>query len=178
MTILLQSATIITKCDSRCVRPSISKCDSLFYYKVRWSVITKCDNCYYKVRWVLQSATGRSGKKLVEMEIPLFVKLALWIMGIPLFIELKLFLIPNCSSTSLRSRHLEVVVERENGHARGRHARGEVASCVSFSRARFFLCPLLPSSCHAGYSSTRTKTMPDRVYFYSRSRTVISVRLF
>ena len=49
VTILLQSATIITKCDSRCVRPSISKCDSLFYYKVRQLLlqsaigITKCD---------------------------------------------------------------------------------------------------------------------------------------
>ena len=70
--VLLQSSTgitkcdnFITKCDSRCVRPSISKCDSLFYYKVR--------------QLLLQSATGRSGKKWVEMEIPLFVKLALWI---------------------------------------------------------------------------------------------------
>ena len=55
---------------------------------------------------------------------------------------------------------LEVAGERENGRARGRHARGEGAgndfrgpsvqalplpSRVSFSRARFFLCPLLPS---------------------------------
>ena len=64
---LLQSATSV-----------ITKCDSVFYYKVRWSVITKCDSffitkcdkCYYKcdryykvwqfyykVRQVLQSAT-------------------------------------------------------------------------------------------------------------------------
>ena len=43
---------------------------------------------------------------------------------------------------SLRSRSLEVVGERENGRARGRHARG-----VS-SRARFFLCP---SACYAGF---------------------------
>ena len=50
--------------------------------------------------------------------------------------------------SSLRSRRLEVVGERENGRARGRHARGEG---VSFSRARFFLCPLLPSACYAGY---------------------------
>ena len=35
----------------------ITKCDSFFYYKVRWSVITKCDKCYYKVRQVLQSVT-------------------------------------------------------------------------------------------------------------------------
>ena len=38
----------------------VAKCYSLFYYKVRWSVITK-DNSflYYKVRQViLQSATG------------------------------------------------------------------------------------------------------------------------
>ena len=47
---------------------------------------------------------------------------------------------------SLRSRRLEVAGERENGRARGRHARG-----VSFSRARFFLCPLLPSAWYAGY---------------------------
>ena len=50
---------------------------------------------------------------------------------------------------SLRSRRLEVVGERENGRARGRHARGEGAplplpSRVSFSRTRFFLGPLLP----------------------------------
>ena len=38
------------------------------------------------------------------------------------------------------SRRLEVVGERENGRARGRHAR------------RFFLCPLLPSACHAGWT--------------------------
>ena len=35
---------------------------------------------------------------------------------------------------SLRSRRLEVVGERENGRARGRHAK----------------CPLLPSACYAG----------------------------
>ena len=30
----------------------ITKCDSLFYYKVRWSVITKCDNLIAKCeRW-------------------------------------------------------------------------------------------------------------------------------
>ena len=41
---------------------------------------------------------------------------------------------------------------------------------MSPSRAPvFFLCPLLPSACYAGYSSTGTKTMPDRVYFYSRT---------
>ena len=45
---------------------------------------------------------------------------------------------------SLRSRRLEVAGERENGRARGRHARG------SFSRARFLLCPLLPSACYPG----------------------------
>jgi len=43
-------------------------------------------------------------------------------------------------STSLRSRRLEVVGERENGRARVRHARGE---CLLRSRARFFLCPLV-----------------------------------
>ena len=37
----------------------ITNCDSLVYYKVRWTVITNCDtffitNCdrYYKVRWI------------------------------------------------------------------------------------------------------------------------------
>ena len=35
----------------------ITKCDGLFHYKVLWSVITKCDKCYYKVRQVLQIAT-------------------------------------------------------------------------------------------------------------------------
>ena len=40
-----------------------------------------CKTIHFKVRQLilLQSATGRSGKKWVEMEIPLFVKLALWI---------------------------------------------------------------------------------------------------
>ena len=39
-------------------------------------------------------------------------------------------------TSSLRSRRLEVVGERENGRARGRHARGE----VSPSRAPVFSC--------------------------------------
>jgi len=34
---------------------AIKKCHRLFYYKVRWSVITKCDKCYFKVRQALQS---------------------------------------------------------------------------------------------------------------------------
>jgi len=41
---------------------------------------------------------------------------------------------------SLRSRRLEVVGERENGRARGRHAKGEVSPRVSPSCARVFLC--------------------------------------
>ena len=40
---------------------------------------------------------------------------------------------------SLRSRRLEVVGERENGRARGRHARGEVSPRVS-PRANVFSC--------------------------------------
>ena len=40
---------------------------------------------------------------------------------------------PLTAGHSLCSRHLEVVGERKNGRARGRHAGG-----VSFSRARFF----------------------------------------
>ena len=47
--------------------------------------------------------------------------------------------------SSLRSRRLEVVGEREGGRARGKHARGD-----SFSRARFFLSPLLPSARYTG----------------------------
>ena len=50
---------IITKYDG-----IITNCDSLVYYKVRWTVITncdsffitKCDTVYYKLRQVLQSA--------------------------------------------------------------------------------------------------------------------------
>ena len=42
-----------------------------------------------------------------------------------------------CLGISLCSRRLDVVGERENGHAWG--------------SARFFLCPLLPSTCYAGY---------------------------
>ena len=74
------SQKMVTKCDG-----IITNCDSLAYYKVRWTVITNCDslfitkcdtvyckiatgitkcdgfftNCerYYKVRWLLQIAT-------------------------------------------------------------------------------------------------------------------------
>ena len=56
---LLQVATGITKCDR-----IITNCDSLVYYKVRWTVVTNCDSffitkcgtVYYKLRQVLQSA--------------------------------------------------------------------------------------------------------------------------
>ena len=56
---LNHSQKIITKCDG-----IITNCDSLLYYKVRWTVvtncdsffITKCDKVYYKLRQVLQSA--------------------------------------------------------------------------------------------------------------------------
>ena len=49
----------ITKCDGM-----ITNCDSLVYYKVRWTVITncdsffitKCDTVYYKLGQVFQSA--------------------------------------------------------------------------------------------------------------------------
>ena len=49
----------MTKCDG-----TITNCDSLVYYKVRWTVITncdsffitKCDTVYYKLRQLLQSA--------------------------------------------------------------------------------------------------------------------------
>ena len=55
--------------------------------------------------------------------------------------------------TSLRSRRLEVAVERENGRARGRHARGEGATsplaCLLLARP-FFLVPTSPSACYAG----------------------------
>ena len=64
---VLQSATIIM-------------CKTI-HFKVRQLILIQSAMvCYYKVRQLLlQSATGRSGKKWVEMEIPLFVKLALWI---------------------------------------------------------------------------------------------------
>ena len=59
---------------------------------------------------------------------------------------------------SLRGRRLEVVGERENGRARGRHVRGEGApsplACLLFARSLILscLCPLLPSAgCYAGY---------------------------
>ena len=51
--------------------------------------------------------------------------------------------------TSLRSRRLEVVGERERERACARETR------VSPSRAHvFFLCPLLPSACYAGYEKS------------------------
>ena len=51
---------IITKCDG-----IITNCDSLVYYKVRWTVITNCDSffitkgdtVYYKLRQVLTGIT-------------------------------------------------------------------------------------------------------------------------
>ena len=33
----------------------ITNCESLVYYKVRWTVVTNCDTVYYKLRQVLQS---------------------------------------------------------------------------------------------------------------------------
>ena len=60
------------------------------------------------------------------------------------------FELPFLSVFSLCSRRLEVVCERENRRARGRHARVSPRR-VSRSRAPvFFLCPLLPSACYAG----------------------------
>ena len=51
--------------------------------------------------------------------------------------------------SSLPTRHLEVVGERENGRKRGRHARGEGApsllACLLLARP-FFLVALLPSA--------------------------------
>jgi len=52
------------------------------------------------------------------------------------------------SAVSLRSRRLEVVGERENGRARGRHARGEGASplaCLLLAHP-FFLVPTTTTS--------------------------------
>ena len=56
---LKHTQKIITKCHG-----IITNCDSLVYYKVRWTVITncdsffitKCDTVYYKLGQVLQSA--------------------------------------------------------------------------------------------------------------------------
>ena len=52
--------------------------------------------------------------------------------------------------TCLRSRRLEVVGEIENRRARGRHVSPSGAPV-------FFLCPLLPSACYAGYEVTDRK---------------------
>ena len=65
---------------------------------------------------------------------------------------------PHPITCSLRSRRLEVVGERENGRARGRHARG-----VSFSRASFSLSPLLPSACYAGYITWEECSVYSRI---------------
>ena len=54
-----ENNSFITKCDG-----IITNCDSLVYYKVRWTVITNCDSffikmcgtVYCKLRQVLQSA--------------------------------------------------------------------------------------------------------------------------
>ena len=40
---------VIAKCDSFLLQSAMAvstKCDSLFYYEVRYSVITKCDNFF------------------------------------------------------------------------------------------------------------------------------------
>ena len=57
---------------------------------------------------------------------------------------------------SLRRRRLEVVGERENGRARGRHARGEVSPRVSPTRANVFSCAA-PAT-QAGSWKTRQHT--------------------
>ena len=89
---------------------------------------------------------------------------------------------------SLRSRLLEVLGERENGHARGRHARGEGApsplACLLLG-ARFFLCPLLPSACYAGYKihhncqttlCVSTNLGPSKVHFFRQEWPLTPVR--
>ena len=58
----------------------------------------------------------------------------------------KPFMATHCGIDSLRSRRLEVVGERENGRARARFFL-----CPPLPSARFFLCPPLPSACYAGY---------------------------
>ena len=51
-------------------------------------------------------------------------------------------------SCCFRSRSLEVVGERENGRARGRHARGESPSRAPvFSCANYFQAPAAQASC-------------------------------
>ena len=62
----LSMMTLITRftCPPTIYFKFITKCDKC-YYKVRWSVITKCDSffvtkcdkCYYQVRQLLQSVT-------------------------------------------------------------------------------------------------------------------------
>ena len=59
--------------------------------------------------------------------------------------EEKLFKKRFLDRTSLHSKRLEVVGERENGRAR---------EGVSISRARFFLCPLLTRASYGGYDRT------------------------
>ena len=57
--------TIYFKFTTKCDKCYYKVRQLFFYYKVRWSVITKCDNffitkcdkCYYKVRQILQSVT-------------------------------------------------------------------------------------------------------------------------
>ena len=83
---------------------------------------------------------------------------------------------------------VEVVGERENGRARGRHARGEGApsplACLLLG-ARFFLCPLLPSACYAGYKihhncqttlCVSTNLGPSKVHFFRQEWPLTPVR--
>ena len=75
------SQKIITKFDG-----IIANCDSLVYYKVRWTLITncdsffitKCDTVYYKLRQVLQSAmiiTNCDSTSLLQSAMDSYYKL-------------------------------------------------------------------------------------------------------
>ena len=55
----------------------------------------------------------------------------------------EVYIVTSVLFRSLRSRRLEVVGERENGCARGRHARG-------FSCAHYFQAPATQANCFAG----------------------------
>jgi len=72
-------------------------------------------------------------------------------------------------SVDVRSRRLEVVGERENGRARGRHAKGSLSPRVSpsrapvFSRAHYFQAPATQATLPVDVRRSKTSllTLPN-----------------
>ena len=97
-----------------------TKCDSLVYYKVRWTIITNCDTVYYKrLRQVLQSAmiitnchsTSTTTHNLVTFNIAKYHQITrknaayLQINTSGLFSYTRLIQVPGCTVTRSGDQH-------------------------------------------------------------------------